>query len=485
MGRVLGIGAGLMGVLLVVMTAGLWFRRATTEPEYGMLFHQSNDDDSTTVVLRVPELNYVRQVTPTFDAKWTFSWTEENRLILFVAREVGNSISSLYKFNLDTLKLEIVASGQIGGYEMGILLAPNQQWLMSYESCQIFDVQSGETRNLRDLFPGFKAVLCEGFSPDSQWIWVVALRDGERNEAKHSYRIRLSDGFIDYVGERIGNAQVLYRSLETEWAIGEIITNRTRRYYRTDPDNIQWQPVINASPAVLSTDRYQEMFGDWLPEYRLLIIHVTYDGANEQEVAVPFEGGPPAWIARNVRYLRYLDHPDWLFFQGHQGKIYRMHPDGTGFALIVSLPSSSVSRWEYVIEDQDGTEWLYLDSYPDQRDTGSYIIWRVQLDGTDFEAVLKSDDMLYVGDWSPDHKWLLLETGVDDAWDIYHKARLDGTDKQFVLADPHSYFFDWSLSPTKPSQPVLLLIIGSGLMGISMFGKRPYRHIRQRRRPAA
>lgn len=490
MGRVLQIGAGVMGVLLLVMTVGLWFRRATTEPEYAIIYSQANKDRSFAVVLQMPAMNYSWQITPTL-AGTIPGISYDSDSISFVEQETDAITTTLYRLNLNPFEQSVIATWQLSNAQY-VRLASNQQWI-SYEktdadnhtSCHLLDVQTGHDHNLTDLFSTASNSLCWGFSSDSQWLWFNLPPDGEFPSWAYAYRMRLRDGSIENIGERFGGAAIEAWSLEEKKVI--LLTNNgnpyTNRVYRTDPDNIQWQPILNPPPAVLTTTTYSEWIEDWLPEQKLLIVRVTYDEANQQIVAVPLEGGSPLWIVRNLSYLSYLRQNEWLYFQNNINRAYRMHPDGTGFELVAELPIGYGLLSGQIIEDHDGIEWFYLGSYP--TDTGQYVVWRVRLGNGQLEKIAESKERIFVGESSPDHQWLLFATTADESRFTYYRVRLDGTDKQLLLSDSNSRFLVWSLPPNEPLQSALLLIIGIGLIGTSSFGKRPYHFTCQRRRPAA
>ncbi|MBZ0315163.1 MAG: hypothetical protein K8L91_02000 [Anaerolineae bacterium] len=476
----------------MVMTAGLWIRRATTEPEYGMLFTYYKDDGSIALVLKVPELNYRRQVSPDFEDMRAFWWLKENRSVPIIARKEGENTSSLYQFNPDAIEFETVARVWIGEYLTDVYLAPNQKWL-SYpvddtnhlEVCQLLNLETGQVLNLREKFADAASILCGEFSSDSNWAWLY-LPSGswESGNSQNAYRIRLSDGFVDNVNERFDGASIELGSLDGDWVIGRPYENGlySNRYYWTDPTKVQWHPILEQSFSPISDEFYQEWVVDWLPDENLLIVEVL---ANENRyggvVGVPAGGGSPIWTLDEMYYLYTPDCREWLFFKDQNDQLYRMRPDGTEFTLIGGFPlgyEGVISP--NIITDQNGTKWFYAETY-----AHTNLVWRMHLDGTHREEIIQHSEDLTIANSSPDKQWLLLSSGISEGWYIYYRARLDGSNLQLLSSDSSLHFFDWSLSPTKSSQSALLLIIGIGLIGSSIFGKRPYHLMRQRRRPAA
>ncbi|GIK66184.1 MAG: hypothetical protein BroJett018_39780 [Chloroflexota bacterium] len=473
MARVLRIGAGVMGVLLVVMTAGLWIRRATTEPEYGMLFRRSNN----ALILRIPDLNYTRQVLSVNGTLFGGSIVTQNRSILLTEKEIDNEVSTLFWLNLDSFERKNILRARIWNAPSLVIPSPGEKWLGYTDytehyhfTCRLLNLQTAENLDLSDVLHVSQNTFCLEFSEDNRWVYVVA--EGELPNVEISYRIRLMDKFVENLSERFGDVKVFPWSLDQPQIIGSI----GGRLYRTDPTDIQWQPIINASPTELLTDNYYESFWALLPNEQLMVISTSLDSKVQRTMGIPLQGGSPRWsVEMNLKYLLYSDYPNRLFFWD-ENSVYRMHPNGTNLELIAKLQPGNTLLWVSRLDDQYGTEWLYFQSAQD-------ILWRINLADLQQEAVAQGPNLTLV-QWSPDRRWMLLRTMPYADSYSYLRARLDGTERQVVFESRYN-FFDWSLSPTKPSQPLLLISIGIGLIGSSVFGKRPYHFIRQRRRPAA
>lgn len=468
MGRVLRIGAGLMGVLLVVMTAGLCVQRSPEAPPSIIISQRKKDSCSSCTgsnerwISRLlvgqehprrltPSLDEQTRVTISPDSEW-FYFTESETHTISRMRSDGSQMNRLVENG------SILEFFQMDG-EWWLLY---QKWV-SPDSVQAYISRlDGSSQSV--LAGGFEGKIMGGrlkVSPKNK-LFIFA---GELNGVSDIYRVSFMGGPIENLTTEVDDPiDVITDFPGSEW----VLVNAPPSFFLLNFQNGQIRPL-------LENVTFDQFLYSWI-EHSELLIAFGYDPvANGIYLGQP----QPVWTIENVYFDVYptLDG-EWLIFEVNDS-IERMHPDGTERSVLYGRGGQHITVWEVT---PDGRWVLFIEKQTDRS-----FLKRLRITDSKVETLYElGSDSYEFRTWSPDQKW-----GIFSSWNNQNKEnsirriflmRSDGSDIQFLTQSP---FLAWGGDVTHAWQPVLLLLIGSGLIGISIFGKRPYHLIRQRLRPAA
>lgn len=464
MGRVLRIGAGVMGVLLVVMTAGLCVQRSPEAPPSIIISQRKKDSCSSCTSSNerwvsqmlvgqahprrlTPSLDEHTRVTISPDGEW-FYFTQSETLTVSRMRSDGSQMEQL------------VENGGIRQF----FQMDGEWWLLYQKWVSPDSVQAYISR----LDGSFQSILTGRFegkisgylkvSPESQSLIFI----GEIDGISDVYRVSLMGGPIENLTEEIDQPIESFSYFSgSEWLVlnSNLILNLK---------DVRIQPL---SANITSIRGYLHL---WVEESGFLLLYDSFDSI---VYGVHLGQPEPVWVRENEIRFDAFSTPDsdWLILQS-KNRIERMRVDGTESNVLYGDNHKPISIWEVTPDGQ----WVLFE----ERNVNQSFLKRLRISDGKIETLYELGSDYYELDaWSPDQKW-----GIFRSWNNenpIHRTflmRSDGSDIQFLTQSP---FLAWGGDVTHAWQPVLLLIIGIGLIGISIFGKRPYYLIRRRLRPAA
>ncbi len=127
--------------------------------------------------------------------------------------------------------------------------------------------------------------------------------------------------------------------------------------------------------------------------------------------------------------LQWSPDGEWLLFTSDfngVSDIYRVRVDGRQFQDLTGAFVHSVSpAWS-----PDG-KWIAFTS----DDEGHFELYRMRPDGRDQQRLVTLPAAIHIPAWSPDGEWIAFIEVADDSQDIY-RVRADGTDLQRLTDNP-------------------------------------------------
>ncbi|MBZ0315162.1 MAG: hypothetical protein K8L91_01995 [Anaerolineae bacterium] len=454
MGRVLRIGAGVMGVLLVVMTVGLWILRrveSTTDlmlvKEIKITQSSSGPIGSDRLAIEASNGKYDKPLTPFFYYSYPDPiWTRDGQWGYFVGYETATSKPAIYRLKSDGCCFERVVDS-MGKYDFSrISVSPNGEWLgvnsinrqtQTNPTLLLIHLPSQKIRDLGEEV--LRPIMESGqFSWDSERFGFSAVmeeNDPTNNvwDVVHHFQLSLSTGQLEDFDLKYGGW--VYPNMYLEEDL--VVVKGLHRHFHINRDGSNPDFYIQLAHGEILPSGYEEYLEAWLPSHNLLILSSQTSWDRQKLWGFPLEGGAPYWTLENVQFTGVSRDGELIFLQGWNGVLYNMPAKGGNLETVGELA----------------------------------IIYRSHLS---------------IFDWSKAGNWVLTEfidfmTSNPIVWDNSRNLKT----RQPSTYSEGSHFLQWFTPPTKPSQPVLLLIVGMGLIGISIFGKRPFHLFRQRRRPAA
>lgn len=453
MGRVLRIGAGVMGVLLVVMTAGLWTLRRVESTADLMLVKEikiaqssSGPIGSDRLAIEASNGKYNKALTPFFYYSYPDPiWTRDGQWGYFVGYETATSKPAIYRLKSDGCCFERVVDSMEKYDFSRISVSPNGEWLGVNSINRL--TQTNPTlllihlpsQKIRDLGEEVLGPIRESgqFSWDGERFGFTMTEENDPTNLDwdiiQHYQLSLLTGQLENFDLKYGGW--VYPNMYLEEDL--VVVKGLHRHFHIDRDGNNPDFYIQLARGEILPSGYEEYLEAWLPSHNLLILS-TQTSWNQQKLwGFPLEGGAPYWTLENLHFTGTSRDGGRLFFLGRYGELYNMPVQGGDLETVG-------------------------------------------------EMAIRYHHFVSIFDWSKAGNWVLTElvdvkSSNPVVWDSSHnlKARQPSTYSE------GSHFLQWFTPPTKPSQPVLLLIIGIGLIGIGIFGKRPYHLMRQRRRPAA
>lgn len=151
---------------------------------------------------------------------------------------------------------------------------------------------------------------------------------------------------------------------------------------------------------------------------------------------------------------------DWVHFTMADGRLARCRFDGSELSFYDLNPLPVLSVWDW---SPDG-EWTWLETGA----AGAYFgdLVRVQRNTGRIELISDRVTFKFTG-WSPDGEWAYHYEVVSDF--ALRRTRTDGTGKQeVIIRDSDVYPVTWTPPYEAKWQPARTLIIGNGLMSVSI-----------------
>ncbi len=424
MGRVLRIGAGVMGVLLVVMTAGLWTIRRQPAQERAMLLTYDSPLESR-LVFGVPGTNVTHHLLwlPEGFPSHKVTLTDGDWLYFFYNNYMiasGTFAGSLYRVRFADGQVEQIVDW---AFEGAIEWTPNKEWLVyiaedfSTDTAQVVRIRPDGSDKLvlsADLLTGVRPIGWNlgsnplVMAPDGQSVYFTA-READ-GEDRNVYRAWLSDGRVENLTAKMtvtfhysDGSQVTVDPTNIEmdsWPGGE-----NAFLVRLWRDDLYWmRPNGTGLEEVSVKDRSVGYVAGWLDDERLLMV-TTSDGETPYISAVHPYDPMPVWEMTIGRLLMVSDK--WVIVEDNVGVWWRIHRDT--FARTMLLDSN---EWDYInFQDHDPStdpQWLIFRAKPDAVNRiDDYAMYRLNIINGSIEPLAALGNSPDIAGWSPDGKWLL------------------------------------------------------------------------------
>lgn len=288
----------------------------------------------------------------------------------------------------------------------------NGEWLVyeSWNNLYFSRLNGGERQDLRSLMPsGTWPDMHHGItvSPESGSVLFTGEGGdgsagggyGGRGHEHAIYRLRVGDRQVENVSEYIGGriSPVAWLD-EQNWVV---ISHNGGLYWKPSTGS-ELTPLFDQPENGLS-------FVEWLNTAGILLVkgQAVTDGFYTEEY-YGFRPGElsPVWTVSSVdgRFFDVTPDENWLIFSRTDGRLERMHPDGSKHEILTALPDGLQYGMQRGGVSPDG-EWILGWSHVPE---GGSRVYRVHLATGTPEFLLDVPGMVIETAWSPDGQWVLV-----------------------------------------------------------------------------
>lgn len=410
MGRVLKIGAVVMGVLLVVMTSTMPTGHADDQIEIMVVLIDGYEHDRLYWI--DPDNPGMNPLTPEAGKIGVWGRSSDGTWLYYIAgnREdygADNWKGTLYRVRVGDAPEAIMEMENV----YRVLRPPDLTWLVYGQIQEAADGQYVYNLIWRDLATQEQHVLASihslqevvhGYyirlSADRQWIFFDLFYENNDNPlGRHQfYRVGLDGTGLEDITQYAGDNGVA-RYLEGE----DIYLASFNNILYWQKSAGQYRRVIHHAQTVSRPD----VVG-WFAAERILVIQMPDVLAGYRPDAYA-----PVWQLNNVQLARDYPEAHWIIYQQWDDfTLWRMRPDGTD--LIALVTQRAWANWQLTPDRQ----WLMYQ-------VSDYEIRRVSIDGTQDELVfLGAEYSNYLGQ-SRDEQWFIVAVGNSDGRSIYRVSQ--------------------------------------------------------------
>lgn len=473
MWRVLKIGAGLMGFLLILMTASLWISRLS-EPQPQILFLQWDwAPNGESFSLQTSNVKITRPVTPPlFHPSGPPVWTSDRQWGYFIAAESYSGPQNLYRIHAGGCCFEKLLSNversNFSSPTQSLPVSPNGHWLnFGIANDSAVHLLNLDDRRIVNIPPqeGFLKNYGIQFSDDSQRFLFYAVNE---NRTERHYQYWLDEGRIENTSKLYGGAIQPFLTTDEEW----LITKGINRYFRVRRDGSDREFLLPLPSWPRLPEGYREEVVAWLPENHIVLLAVyNYEDTARTLMAFDIHSGVKLWMMDDLEYGGISSDGEWLLFSSRE-IIYRIHPDGTRFERVYgAAPGLSVGK-VWIFDSPSDGDWLIFNE--------GMNIWRMRWDGGNTEPIFSYPYSATFEGWTSDHQWLLITVwGHQGYMRKYYAIRPNGRDRQELIGENDFIMVHWTRIKPKSWQPLLLSLGGGSLL----FARVLYRRFNLRRKP--
>lgn len=407
MGRVLKICAAVMGVLLVVMTAGLWIQRQNDPPELSLIYWQNGNsgDFSYTqlienrLVAKSPFPQWARFAGASVDGAWLY-FTEQ-----YGMGDGSDGQLNLYRMRQDQSYQQLV----VGGIEE-FRWTPDHRYLLFIENVGrdrlLYRIQADGSGRLQLPVEAGLSVSNWFYLNDGRHLYVNVFNwDDARRLTTKIYYMALDGSDFHIVAEGLSLRGV---TSDEKW----LLVNANSTPYRMRPDGSDlfqlYEPAFGehgySTMALLLTDEVVLLRGEPPTDYRVLRL----------------TDGQVLWSGEDNGFLRAETGAEWVYDWDFDDKAKEMtlrafRANGSEERKIVE-PPDNFNRSIFWTPDY---QWVYF--HRENR------LMRARPD-------LSQEQVIGDGEFaglSIDDKQVYFITYADTTYRLY-RANLDGTHRQLI-----------------------------------------------------
>ncbi len=482
MGRLMRIGAVLMGVVLMVMTGGLGVLRAASEPPPAMVILIEEEYGKQYYALFEPQSGKIFPITPTHFTITSKGISPDGHWLYFVeARETEENSGDILGGRLRRVALtlhppadQLLLDGINFRYTKW---SPDFKWLLYVDNPEehllVANPLTGERRILTNELPSNLRVpshKIEGVVFDGEWVLFSAV-ESMGTDAIY-YRVRLDGTGLEHIGNVDGINILFDKPKNGNWYIGNDVYGDN--FYRISAD-LQEAFVIDSRRPTL----YNMEFSYWLTEEIVLLNCqneiLTYDTV----LAVRMTDGQILWMVDHVVENRYLPHDQWVFLRRYDFTNRKyiaeiISVDGTerrevpvvGGGVMDERPPMSLFDWN------SDADWWFYTFY--NFTMGRFELHRLSADWQTDEMLWTDKDRLFIPEWQRKNLIFGSSTGgyTNYLTGLYQLDSDTLAVKRIIQPTSHTWIVDINGPNIERNfQPVPLVVVGVGLMGALFWGR--------------
>lgn len=393
MWRVLRIGTGLMGLLLILMTSGLWLSRRAGYPPPNVIIGEK-EPEGVRLLHVAPTFRYEQQISPQFEEVYSIGTSADSQWLYVEARTAQDPLIwsentvKIYRIETTGRQLAAISDYAIKGQNA---LSPDRQFIiyLTQQASGDWQLRRVRTNGQDDIAlttpiqPNSRLYPPTTFSSDGQWLYFM--------EAAYQKQIIWRASMNGAVAENLGIgmiAQADWANLEsTGWLIFE-----RERLYQMRLDGKEVRQVTPFASNELSPESLADHKGD------LAIISGKYA---DWLIGVSLETNAILWSIPDFEYKPDLSNSEWLwFYKPATGELARVRPDGQEFEIVTTVPYfANVLGWlsngKLLISAPIEDVWLAW-------------LMTFDLETGQIDKIGRTTPHVRIGGWSPDKRWLCL-----------------------------------------------------------------------------
>lgn len=393
MWRVLRIGTGLMGLLLILMTSGLWLSRRAGYPPPNVIIGEK-EPEGVRLLHVAPTFRYEQQISPQFERIYSIGASTDGQWLYVEARTAqdpllwGQNTVKIFRLRINGRQLEPISGYTLEGDPV---LSPDRQFIIysTQQSNGAWELRRVRTNGEDDIaisppiMPSSRLYAPTTFSSDHQWLYF----------SESAY----PDSIVWRVSMDGANAEKLF--------IGAI-----PQAERTSLDTNGWLIVEDHSLYQMRLDgsgiRKVTPFSSEKSSFEYLIDHVGNVALVKEEdfyplLGVSLETNAILWSIPDFEYKPDLSNSEWLwFYKPATGELARVRPDGQEFEIVTTVPYfANVLGWlsngKLLISAPIEDVWLAW-------------LMTFDLETGQIDKIGRTTPHVRIGGWSPDKRWLCL-----------------------------------------------------------------------------
>lgn len=466
-------------VALLSLTTALGLTHGDRGPVQTIVIEQDQPSPSQRLALVIPGEDAPHVFTPAMDGVQYHGLSSDGKWMIYIGEGESDALNASVTGGLFRTRGLIydthLTADRVSSVHL-MTTPENGEWLVyeSWNNLYFSRLNGGERQDLRSLMPsGTWPDMHHGItvSPESGSVLFTGEGGGGsagggyggRGHEHAIYRLRVGDGQVENVSEYIGGRISPVAWLDVQnWVV---ISHNGGLY---------WKPSTGSELTALF-DRPENglSFVDWFSGAGILLVkgQTVTDGFYAEEY-YGFRPGEltPAWTVSSVdgRFFDVTPDENWLIFSRTDGRLERMHPDGSGREILTALPDDLQYGMERNGVSPDG-EWVLGWSRSPE---GGSRVYRVHLATGTPELLLDVPGAVIETAWSPDGEWVLVsDTAASIEFSVPRVAAVHvETGELAVVSDEQNAarFAGWGPIVGKHWSLGLLVVAGLCLGGVGL-----------------